>query len=58
MDKLIAGLFAATTLLGAVSLSGCNTVEGAGKDVERAGEKVQEANCTKEDSRHDPACKQ
>jgi entericidin B len=24
------------------TLAGCNTVQGAGKDVERAGEKVQE----------------
>ncbi|MEO8303280.1 MAG: entericidin A/B family lipoprotein [Betaproteobacteria bacterium] len=28
--------------LGSISLSGCNTVQGAGKDVERAGEKVQQ----------------
>lgn len=26
-----------------LSLSACNTIEGAGKDVERAGKKVQEA---------------
>lgn len=58
MDKLIAGLPAVIAVLGAVSLSGCNTLEGAGKDMERAGEKVQEANCTKEDSRQDPACRQ
>jgi entericidin A len=25
------------------SLSACNTIEGAGKDIERAGEKVQDA---------------
>ncbi|MDR1075727.1 MAG: entericidin A/B family lipoprotein [Xanthomonadaceae bacterium] len=24
-------------------LSGCNTIHGAGKDVERAGEKIQDA---------------
>jgi len=28
-------------LLGMLSMSGCNTWEGAGKDVERAGEKMQ-----------------
>jgi predicted small secreted protein len=27
----------------AVSLAGCNTVSGAGKDIERGGEKVQDA---------------
>ncbi|MBI5335819.1 MAG: entericidin A/B family lipoprotein [Burkholderiales bacterium] len=30
-------------LLCSLTLSACNTVEGAGKDVERAGEKVQGA---------------
>lgn len=30
-------------LLCSLMLSACNTVEGAGKDVERAGEKVQGA---------------
>jgi len=28
--------------LGSISLTACNTVQGAGKDVERAGEKVQQ----------------
>jgi predicted small secreted protein len=27
--------------LGSISLTACNTIQGAGKDVERAGEKVQ-----------------
>jgi entericidin A len=27
----------------AITLSACNTVEGAGKDTERAGEKIQDA---------------
>lgn len=31
------------TLIGAGSLSACNTIEGAGQDVERAGEAVQDA---------------
>ncbi|MGQ0622304.1 MAG: entericidin A/B family lipoprotein [Panacagrimonas sp.] len=57
MNKLITGLTAALALFATVSLSGCNTLEGAGKDVERAGEKVQSANCTKEDSATDPNCK-
>ncbi|MFA5677496.1 MAG: entericidin A/B family lipoprotein [Pseudomonas sp.] len=35
--------FFATIVLSAFLLSACNTVEGAGKDIERAGEKVQDA---------------
>jgi predicted small secreted protein len=27
----------------AVSLSACNTVEGAGKDIKKAGEKIEDA---------------
>jgi predicted small secreted protein len=34
---LLLALFAATML------GGCNTIEGAGKDIEKAGEEVQEA---------------
>ncbi len=34
---------AVTTLVALFALSGCNTVEGAGKDVEAAGEAVQDA---------------
>ena len=35
----------ATTVLGTLllALTGCNTVAGAGKDVERTGEKIQDA---------------
>jgi entericidin B len=29
-------------VLGALAFSGCQTMEGAGKDIERAGEKIQE----------------
>jgi predicted small secreted protein len=47
---------AAMSLLGATLLVGCNTVEGAGKDVERAGEKIQSANCTGADQANDPNC--
>lgn len=32
-----------TAFLGALVFSGCNTVDGAGKDIERAGEKIQNA---------------
>jgi predicted small secreted protein len=35
-------LLLAALALGSISLSACNTVQGAGKDVERAGEKVQQ----------------
>ncbi len=39
MKRLIAA-----TLLGSLFLAaGCNTVAGAGKDVERTGEKIQDA---------------
>lgn len=30
-------------LMSALALSACNTIEGAGKDIERAGEKIQNA---------------
>jgi len=29
--------------LGAISLSGCNTVQGAGRDIQRGGEVMQDA---------------
>ena len=35
-------LLLAALSLGSITLSACNTVQGAGKDVERAGEKVQQ----------------
>jgi predicted small secreted protein len=36
--------FAAATLIASVgAVLGCNTVAGAGKDVERGGEKIQES---------------
>lgn len=34
---------ALAVLLSALTLSACNTIEGAGKDIERAGEKIQDA---------------
>jgi predicted small secreted protein len=30
-------------LLGSLTLSGCNTVEGLGKDIQRGGEKIERA---------------
>ncbi len=41
MKKLIYGLFAAMLLLAAGT--GCNTTHGAGKDIEKAGEAIQDA---------------
>jgi predicted small secreted protein len=35
-------LLLVTLSLGSISLSACNIVQGVGKDVERAGEKVQQ----------------
>jgi entericidin B len=40
MKRLIALTLAATYVLLA-GLAGCNTIQGAGKDVERGGEKIQ-----------------
>jgi len=39
--KLICLAFVILTI--AISLSGCNTIEGAGKDLERTGENIQKA---------------
>jgi len=36
-------LFALITLAGMLVIAGCNTISGAGKDIERGGEKVQGA---------------
>ena len=41
MKKVIALSF--TLLMAAGVLAGCNTIEGAGKDVERGGQAVQDA---------------
>jgi predicted small secreted protein len=40
MKKLTAILFVASL---ALVLSACNTIQGVGKDVQKAGEKVEEA---------------
>ncbi len=36
-------LVVAAAALGFLALSGCNTMDGAGKDIEKAGEKIQDA---------------
>lgn len=50
MNHSFKTILVAMTLASAGALSACNTVEGAGKDIERAGEKVQEANCSSNDT--------
>lgn len=57
MKNLIAGLITITAVLCGATLTGCNTLEGAGKDVERAGEKIQDVNCTNADNANDPKCR-
>ena len=39
MNKVLGSLFAATLLL----LVGCNTIEGMGKDITKAGETIENA---------------
>ncbi len=34
---------AIAAILSVLTLSACNTIDGAGKDIERAGEKIQDA---------------
>lgn len=40
MKRILSGVLFA---LAAVAVTACNTIGGAGKDVERAGEKIQDA---------------
>jgi predicted small secreted protein len=40
MRKFILGVFAAAFV---VSLSACNTIEGAGRDISKAGDKIEDA---------------
>ena len=43
MKRLLALALAATFALPSIALlSGCNTVEGAGKDIQKGGEKINE----------------
>ena len=49
-DGLLLTLTAAMIALGSAFLTGCNTVEGAGKDVEAAGNAVQRESCQHNDT--------
>ena len=43
VKKLVSTLLATAFVAGAfATLAGCNTIQGAGKDIERGGEKVQQ----------------
>ena len=42
MMKKLMLMVIAVTIASPVLLTGCNTVQGAGRDVEKAGQKVQE----------------
>lgn len=57
MSHFVAALIGVNVVLGAVLVSGCNTLEGAGRDVEAVGDKVQEVNCTSADKANDPGCR-
>lgn len=57
MTQLNKVLLAALLAAGAAGIGGCNTMEGAGKDVERAGEKMQDATCSTADKKTDPDCR-
>ncbi len=43
MHKLVSLTSLTTLLIAALTVSGCNTMRGFGKDVERGGERVQDA---------------
>lgn len=57
MNNSLIRLIAVLSVFGASLLSGCNTMEGAGRDVEAAGEKIQDVNCTGADAKNDSRCK-
>ena len=43
IKKILVSMLTTMFLAGAVAtLTGCNTVEGAGKDIERGGEKIKD----------------
>ena len=42
VKKIVSTSLIGVFVASAFALAGCNTVQGAGKDVERAGEKVQQ----------------
>lgn len=52
MKKLLGTIASLAMLAGATTLVGCNTMEGAGKDVEATGKVIQKCADTT-----DPSCK-
>jgi predicted small secreted protein len=42
LAMMLAAVYAAGLLVTLSAISGCNTVEGAGKDIERGGAKIKE----------------
>ena len=40
---LSASLFSLTLIAGTAAITGCSTMEGAGKDIEKAGDKIEDA---------------
>jgi entericidin B len=42
LSLLLAAVYSASFLVTLSAISGCNTVEGAGKDIERGGAKIRE----------------
>ena len=53
MRKLVTFISLTITLMASLAVSGCNTMRGFGKDVERGGERVQDAAKPKEET-HQP----
>jgi entericidin B len=43
LRKVFSGLILASSLAGILSSFGCNTVHGLGQDIERGGEKTEDA---------------
>lgn len=43
IKKMYLTLITFLLLLGSLTLTGCNTVEGLGKDIQRGGEKIERA---------------
>ncbi len=41
--KPLSLIFSMAVLMGSLSLGGCNTMEGAGRDIQEAGEELEES---------------
>jgi predicted small secreted protein len=41
--KITGFAMVAALFVGGIAVGGCNTMEGAGKDIERAGDKIEDA---------------